>query len=1020
MYNIIHLLLLLFLFACGKNGNQKILGPDEVQVKQTSFQKSFPVISNQDQLLSLDGQQQLPNPLSSSYYQVNITHEETKSLNYQSFPKGTKKIHLKGKTIELQNTQNGPQSELYHLLKDTYDVSNVVIEADEVYIYDPLRLRHASVEIRARRLVFARKGRINITPISLSSSAPQFQDGKDGLNAGKIKLFIDEFYGGYPDYPVLIANGGNGQAAGPGINGARGTDAKIVHGENHYQYREEICHLDPEPRPGRYLIPKYGRYCEWSRAKIGRAASNGKDAKVGGMPGAPGNAGIIISTLQVPYQLLGGIAGKQDSLREGGAPGNPITSCKYDKGDRSRSKTYDCVNVKKGKDARPKRQLIAKGNPGGMELVKDDWMNDGYILNHLAYAKDIYIANNPQLALKEFSLLAEKLKKSNHKSVISMKAYSDISSLTSQIKMHLDYFGNPIGWVPNFNLGITYSLYEEEVRRNIALIFKTKTLIKKIQNQQNTQRELESLRKDAVESIEDKSKQINQISSLHVNLQQELENLEISQEEFEFELKKLEEEIKKMAKRNLKVPFMEKAVRFFAVASKAIPVGQPSFAAAGIGLEFLYDSMNGDRNAFDILTQVPNVASEFKEFDWSEASNKLKTSIDKMGIESLKEKLAQARNAKERRAIKIEHLEEIQNFTTGIYKKISIEMNRWKQRETNQNALEAEIAKIKNSHPVYGKTVDKLEKLLYEKQTFMVQINQFQVQMSDIARAIEADYILLANITEDYNSNMQSSLSEFENHLKLVYRRAYDRIRYYRYLLAKSYSYRLMKQYPISYDATSFINKFEQTLTNSSEFSESKVEEVFVLFENELSEIVASMIIDIEDRGTARTLSKEYLLTESELEKLNRGEEVFLDFTQSDFYGKNKEDLRLLNIELLDCFEVQGDKNGEFELIFSHVGKSLLRKNGQDYLFLHDKGEKQGQFKWSSYYSFYSNSLHSSKVDLSSDSLLFILLDRNHDRNITSHIRPGARSFIRAKLEKSKDTKIANAIVKINYSFRDY
>ena len=153
--------------------------------------------------------------------------------------------------------------------------------------------------------------------------------------------------------------------------------------------------------------------------------------------------------------------------------------------------------------------------------------------------------------------------------------------------------------------------------------------------------------------------------------------------------------------------------------------------------------------------------------------------------------------------------------------------------------------------------------------------------------------------------------------------------------------------------------------------------------------------------------------------KLNSGEEVYLNFTKENFYGEGKEDLRLLSIELVDGFDIRGEQSGEFEISFSHIGKSLLRKDGHDYLFLHDKGEKNGQFRWLSYYSLYSNTMHTSQVDLSNDSLLFVLIVQNYDRNVSSHIRPGARTFIRAKLETLKNIKINKAVIKIRYSYRD-
>lgn len=1018
----------LFLVSCGKEGSNKGITNANTFYSNTDYVEQLPSFSSQGVFTPLETYQKKPNPASSSYTQVDIAYQKNKYLNYQTFPKGLRVIRIKGKIIHLNESQTGNSSELYLLLKETYDVSKLIIEAEKVYISSPLKLRQANVLIKANTVIFNHEGQIDITPLTLNSHPSQFQNGKDGLSAGEIKLIVDDLQILNKKKTILVANGGTGQPAGHGQDGARGTNANIVHSDKYYFYQEEYCERDRVfERPNHQ---KALEQCWWKDPHSGRAAGNGKDARVGGKPGEPGNAGNIISTVDIAsksskaYQLIGGNAGKSDIKRIGGQPGTPVKTCKLRKHFSNKTTTYDCIVARKGKDVAPKHASRRRGSVGKLNLISGDWLNDGYIVNQLDYAKDLYISHYFELADYELESLKRKMIKSSHKSIVKMKALAEVQKMKTRLGMHLDYYGNARGWVPNFNLGITYVLFEKEVRRNINLILKTKSLLTGIENQSQKQILMRDLQEEKLAEINENVEQINNLSPLQSSLQLEFKNLEVAREEFEFELSMLEKEIEQMARRNLEVPFMEKAVRFLAVAAQAIPVGQPTFAAAGIGLDFVYRSMEGNSSTDEILREFSSISANFEGFDWKKAKEDLKKEIKSIHFSDLKKRLAKASNDEERKKIKYEHFQSIQNLTLGIYGEVAKEVESWKQRETDQRALSVEINRIKESHPLYQKVIGKLEELLFQKQTILMRIQSFQSQLSDLVSTIENNYLMISELADEHNSYVQYNLNEFSNNLKLIHRSAYDRIRYYRYLLAKSYNYHVLKQYPVLYNSTRFVNKFEKILANVTEFKTSQTDEIFTFFENELSEVVESMVFETERNGVNRILSKEYLLQKHELQKINDGETIYLDFGTTDFFGLNKEDIRLIKIELLDGFRVEkqasdADLSGDFEMVFSHLGRSIINKNGQSFKFVHDPVGSSSQFYWSSYYNLYTGQLHNSQIDLNHDSLLYVFLNRKHGEGSSTTIRPGARSLIKVKLNKDSDVNLSDVVIRINYSYRN-
>src|SRR5690606_26480092 len=136
----------------------------------------------------------------------------------------------------------------------------------------------------------------------------------------------------------------------------------------------------------------------------------------------------------------------------------------------------------------------------------------------------------------------------------------------------------------------------------------------------------------------------------------------VAEDEFNFELKRIEERIRKEAKNSLRTPFLNKAFKVISVASKSIPIGQPTFAAIGVASDLLDKATTKGANLGSILKELPDAVDAFEGFDWKKATSELDAKLNELDPSVF----AHAKDNKERLA----YLKRLSNFSSPIYKAV--------------------------------------------------------------------------------------------------------------------------------------------------------------------------------------------------------------------------------------------------------------------------------------------------------------------------------------------------------------
>lgn len=952
------------------------------------------------------------------YNQFVVSRNKSLNIkNYVTFNEGLRTVKLYGKKIVLGKAQT---QQFYKLINKAQDIEKLIIHAEELEIHDPLMVYGTDVEIKVKKLSFFNDGKIDTTPVSKNVDAAKFTDGVDGLDAGNINL-IAEVVQQDSVQVRFILDGGNGQKAGPGTKGNPGTKAHIVHGKDYFYYAHEHC-VTYRRHGGRAdMKSTNGTSCDTDKKK-GKRSGNGSNAKIGGRPGSPGNAGIITTSndlKMIQISTKGGKPGAEDAVRKGGTPGSPATTCAYHKYShsredyKSRSKgRYGCQTATHGKDAQPKKANSRFGKTGGISFDRDknQWVTDSFLRSHLKFTKETFLTNNIFYTRNLINELKTHLKVAE-KSLTSSQVGIELAEIESKIDMNLDFFGNKVGWVPNMAFEVNYDLFVKEVKRNIKLMYLAHRIKLDLQKGIVKLDDIKRMQQEYEVKILAREESINNMVSDQVLNSELLGELKTAQEEFEYELKLVEAEIKRRAKKNLtpkKKGFLDKAVKIFAAASKVIPVGQPALAAAGMGVEFIHNATNGSKTTSEILTELPGVYAQFRKADFKKSLVELNIAMDDMSPRHI----PSLRTMEQKK----EYFNKVKDFTSPIYKAVAGQLAMQKNRSIPRSELEKEIARLKKGNPLFNKLSEKLNVLLFKKTQVNKKLETLLANINKLNTEITEDTIVMSYLFDDVEELIKEDAIGFLEQMDSLYTKSLRRIEYYDYILSKSFSYRFLSPAPVGDNLSARLERVLAEINDEDSF-DGNLETMWSTYDESLTRYVEDIIKKFENDGSTQSLSLEMELTKEELVTLNDGKSIYLNLVDRNIFGTNKEDLRIEDIEVLDDVGFS-QSPGNFDIVTTHLGKALIEKNGETYYF--DLAGKRNHWIWTSNYNYKTGHVYSNEVSEADGTLLRSITGANSEVR-RAFVNPGARGFIKIKLDKYNNPQmmLERLTLRVDYTFRD-
>lgn len=930
---------------------------------------------------------------------------------------------------------NVSESSAQDFFKRSNNVSELVIVAEKIIISTELKFPGAKVIINADELIFGLNGKIITTP-KLNPLFPSYgENGNIGKNGGDIFLNVKKLNLGEKQVRFEL-NGGKGQSAGLGKNGASGVNISSLYSNviKECTTTVSVC-IDKEVGE---ISEAPVTTCKGSD----RLPTNGADALFPGMPGVGGNAGSLYLPKEIDtnsyLENKAGSLGDVAPLVKGGEGGTPKDAIvrniqnKKNRGICHRSGKNSsngsvitisdeqsvAITTSNGKDSSPTNlsNTALAGKTLSLKEISDTEKQSITTLGNirrirLEYAKDLYRNNFFSEARVTLSKVLEDMP-SKLIDLSDSLVLDEANLFLTQLNSNQDFYGLDLSMAPVISLEATMTIYKSNVRTSmntIALVASTRNTLL------SAKEKIEIL-------LEQKNQLQNQMEIAYKNhetayrliptLELKINNLEHSKQDLQESLQKVEAQI--IAEANSNIHSAEKknkllgSLKLIATLASVSPLGAPASQVIGASLNTIIDlSQNKDTNWQETLKVGYGIYSDLKKVDWQASHENWNTVYG-----SLDKEIFLSSNKIEKKKT-LAYLEHLYKTTKPLTSEIKKYYDDTLTKKVPSNQYEAEIERIKSIHPLFKELVGKLNVIQQKKTEFEIILSQVNNAIITSASEIIRDFSMITAVeleAEDFVDGLDFSIEEV---LTKMDKDARNRLLKYKGALIKAYQYRTLMPFPGDLDLDNLNRSI--TIFASKGDKIPSVETLISVYENDIA-VIGQSLFDYIQNDNYKEYENEYTidLNDSELKALADGKTFYLDLSKELELFSNKENVRIISIEM-DNFKSESSNGKNADFVVTHIGNSALTKNGRDYLFSH-LGELNPA-TWISRLDLSSNTSNLVKESSSNASLLMSVMGRDVTDGSSLFNRIGAKSIFSISLKNAQKSVINQGSLKINYTY---
>ena len=587
----------------------------------------------------------VPNAQSSDYIVRNvILSAAPESFNNQM--RTTRSITISGKTVVFEN---GHPNALFNY-SEADDIRAMEIHAETVIVRDALRLAQTAVTVYARELRFEDKAAvapasIDTTPRSITIRPPQFQNGVDGLKAGSITLHVQSFNSASGYTPRFVQNGGTGQPAGLGQDGAAGTDMAVSGGlwgcpwPNNATYIQHLYGFNP------VRVEKWGDFNNWP--------GDGGNATHGGKPGSGGDGGETYSITDVEDYLtcVPGTSGTKALTAFGGRAGTPNLAYRVELFESiGRNTILSQHSSQVGANAAAPEADKFLGLPGSYHplVAQWSWFSPYALRQVFAHAKAAYLNGHPEaieLVLRDYVALVANYEGTGEWTSLPIEWQLDFRQMRDEMQAllyrmgnNLDIFGNPAGWVPMLSFEVNRAAFEAEINRAIRQLYLSYWVGNAAASVQGKVDALNYARTKLLEDIEGFKADYTVANDLLPGLETEALTLGNQVEYLGTRLEQLEQALLARAEHNVtekhKVPGWKQALGVASAILKIVPTGRPVAGTIGQGLD-LFTRIE-TQNPFKTYRELKDISKGLSDENLKKAAEDWKLQMDVIDLAAFK------------------------------------------------------------------------------------------------------------------------------------------------------------------------------------------------------------------------------------------------------------------------------------------------------------------------------------------------------------------------------------------------
>ena len=698
--------------------------------------------------------------------------------------------------------------------------------------------------------------------------------------------------------------------------------------------------------------------------------------------------------------------------------------------------------------------IIASGNIGNsghfeMDYTPYKYLNPAYIAPVIRHITDAYVNNFIVYSIEtchEYSQLIDAALAATGcdscETAESMELSSELTefgSLLNSLELGLDYFGNPIGWVPLLSFEVMLQNYQDEIDRAIPTLYLYYWLTKIDRTLQEWVEAKMMLANQTESELQILCTKINQLAADIPILLDNIEETSAKIVEVQLKIDQIEADLLRKAKKKLKkkakIGKIAKVCK--AVASVAQYCGPYGAAISGVlntaaGVVETANNHASEINSYigyasdilnvDLPTWDTNYANIFphvntQTYSLSNMYDTIKNQLNGINWSSISSSASSLTSA----------YKSIKNNITPIISTIGNVRDALSKTSVPEGQVKALFEKLCAECQELNALKADMEALNNKKKLFREQLDKIYHTIPSLLSDVSVNIISLDAFRNDaFEANSKRDLHAMQ-YLEKMTQRAKNRLVKYHYYLRKAYEYRMLKPYEGEYNLVSMFERFETlatTMNYDSIVDLTNYEALASVFNDVISGIVEEIIDEYSYNYPELSAPITIVLPREQLDIINNNEDLKLNFYEMGIFSPDEDNIRIVDLSVHHIeTHVEGNTGytGYMDLNMTHQGISRFRKDGQIYWFDHISRNTSSPHTWGVRYDAVADEITPIQPSFASQSLLYSILGTSGANNMMLFSRPSAWGDINIskKVHSSGGARIIvdSLVLRLQYDF---
>lgn len=943
------------------------------------------------------------------------------------------------------------------------NINSLRVEADKIIVRGAHKFPQTKVTLVANEVILENDASIDVTPLAYRKAAPPLaaeskatsgNNGKTGEKGSSIEIystFLD--IKGDVSKSRFIANGGPGQNAGPGRNGTDGPKLPILqtdiiagkaYGVLYYAHFQNKGHKN-------CAIP-FGsiRCADWNFERGEKGSNQWPDGATNAIPGgAPGEGGAggtvhinaqINQNLNTPENLRKlvsvnyGVHGTPAGIFKGGKAGTPQYSVKYitlDNGTEHARQQPVLHETKPGANAYSPQYPEKLQTPGSLIVnsgpnpkftnslfkTKLRLIRDRYMMGDFAFVKS---------HLDEGLQYASTLK-SIHSDPELVETIGRYATLKSRLDLQQDYFGHALSEAPLYALDFNINHFESEVDRQLESYYLTWQILNAI-NKKESAAELLNKAVQQYDIVVAKEASLTNVRSSKINeMHAQLASANTQEKAFTKLLLDLEKQIEERARTSVEASrsaaALKQNVKTLASLTKIIPAAQPALAMGGSLLETLatppessdllawIDYLNRTKTGFETLTDDQVLIR---------SRDNLNDFIERFRTENIADKNAQE---------KLEYLKKIYNDLAPVFEKMKELSSNFGKNVVPADEVQATIAKIKASDPMFVESTNRLQEILKQKTQLLTSIEQINREMLESTSVVDKSLRLSIATSNEYIRDVDYQGTQVRELIKELQRDSEERLLYIYAEVLKAYRYTTLEQ-NTEVGNLGVLKEKTMELAKKNLTTEEAIKLMRAFYMTFINKILVTLDQKFHQNNPIMLVKNDSVLIDLESEDLvmlNKKDTTKVSLN-SEIYGRHQQNIRITSIEIAGIEFDENPQNTLSRATFksfidiSHQGSGVLvDQKGESHFYTY--ANAPSLHSWGSSFQFINGQIKENRIekDQAVKGVLGLLIKNQSNTLLYSPIfsQPaGLTDLIIRKREIGSNPRSVKALqLKVNYTF---